>query len=113
MDKEISDDDLPIKNLEELKSTRLEFHYRNILPIPHLLTKAYLSLEVFDPQSVAQAFYSPLMEFNTNPSVVQHESHSPPDLHDDEKQPDSSSSHSTNEDQNLSTSHNSVEGNIR
>lgn len=34
------------------------------MPIPHFLTKAYLSLEKFDPHSVAQAFYIVMKEFD-------------------------------------------------
>jgi hypothetical protein len=54
--KQIIGDDESMKNLDDLKQTKSEFHFMNILPNPNLLTKAYLSLKYFDPQSVAQAF---------------------------------------------------------
>jgi len=34
------------------------------MAIPHFLTKAYLSLEKFDPKSVAKAFYVAMKEFD-------------------------------------------------
>jgi len=58
------DEDQSIRNLDELKQTKADFHWRNIMPIPHFLTKAYLSLEKFDPHSVAQAFYIVMKEFD-------------------------------------------------
>jgi len=40
----------------EGKSDKTEFHFRNILPIPHVLTKAYLELESFNPQKSYQEY---------------------------------------------------------
>jgi hypothetical protein len=54
---EIMDDKFSIKNLEDAKNKKSEFHGKNIVAIPHFLAKAYLSLEKFDPKSVAEAFY--------------------------------------------------------
>jgi len=51
-------------NNQETKQTKSEFHFCNILPIPHVLTKAYLELDTFDPQTVALAFYSAMSEFD-------------------------------------------------
>jgi hypothetical protein len=34
------------------------------MPIPHFFTKAYLSLDKFDPRSVAEAFYIAMKEFD-------------------------------------------------
>jgi len=66
---DLADDDQLIRNLEDLKQAKADFHWRNIMPIPHFLTKAYLSLEKFDPQSVAQSFYAMMREFDIkNPS---------------------------------------------
>jgi len=53
---ELIGDNESMKKLDDLKQTKSEFHFMNILPNPNLLTKAYLSLKYFDPQSVAQAF---------------------------------------------------------
>jgi hypothetical protein len=83
---EIVEDDFSMKNLEEAKNKKVEFHWRNIMPIPHILTKAYLSLENFDPQSVAQAFYAALKEFDlkaknptVNPNLIDEENFNNPD----------------------------------
>jgi hypothetical protein len=62
---EIVFDELAIKNLEDPKHKKVEIQVRNIMPIPHILTKAYLSLEKVDPHSVAQAFYVAMKEFDT------------------------------------------------
>ncbi len=51
-------------NNQETKQTKSEFHFCNILPIPHILTKAYLELDTFDPQTVALALYSAMSEFD-------------------------------------------------
>jgi len=51
------------------------------MPILHFLTKAYLSLEKFDPQSITQSFYAAMREFHTkNPSET-------PQLHDKISEP--------------------------
>jgi len=61
---ELVEDEHSIKNMDELKNKKMEFHWKNIIPIPHFLTKAFLALEKFDPQSVAQAFYVALKELD-------------------------------------------------
>ena len=48
------------------KQSKQEFYYRNIIPNPHFLTKAYLVLESFDPQSVAMPFLMAMKEFDEN-----------------------------------------------
>jgi hypothetical protein len=63
---EIMDDEFSIKNLEDAKNKKSEFHWKNIMAIPHFLTKAYLSLEKLDPKSVAEAFYVAMKEFDLN-----------------------------------------------
>jgi len=60
---ELIGDDRSTEN-PETKQTKSEFHFCNILPIPHVLTKAYLDLDTFDPQTVALAFYSAMSEFD-------------------------------------------------
>jgi len=55
----------PLEDAVDSKKTKkIEFHHRNILPIPHFLTKAFLKLTTFDPLSVAQAFYKAMQEFD-------------------------------------------------
>jgi hypothetical protein len=58
-------------NNQETKQTKSEFHFCNILPIPHVLTKAYLELDTFDPQTVALAFYSAMSEFDQKETDTQ------------------------------------------
>jgi hypothetical protein len=77
---EIMEDEFSLKNLEETKQKKVDFHWRNIMPIPHFLTKAYLSLEKPDPQSVAQAFFVALKEFDLNAKVHTVETSKDPDL---------------------------------
>jgi hypothetical protein len=60
---ELIGDDRSTEN-PETKQTKSEFHFCNILPIPHVLTKAYLDLDTFDPQTVALALYSAMSEFD-------------------------------------------------
>jgi hypothetical protein len=43
-------------------SQKVEYHSTNIIPIPHILTKTYLSLTDFTPASVAKAFYETMFE---------------------------------------------------
>ena len=62
---EIGGEDFSIKNSEESKNKKTELHWKNIIPIPHFLTKAYLSLNKFDPGSVAEAFYIAMKEFDS------------------------------------------------
>jgi len=59
------DNNNPLENLDTSKSAKkIEFYQRNIIPIPHLLTKAFLNLSKFDPLSVAQVFYETMREFD-------------------------------------------------
>jgi hypothetical protein len=43
---------------EALKNPKSDFQYKNILPIPNLLTKTFMELQDTSPYSVAQAFYA-------------------------------------------------------
>jgi len=78
-------DDYPKKS--ESKTTKPELGYHNILPVPHVLTKAYLSLERFDPKSVAKAFYSAMQEFDNKEQekTTQVDSDLVPNLQDEEE----------------------------
>jgi len=48
----------------DLKQAKNDFQFRNIIPIPHVLTKAFLALKDVDPHSVAQAFFEAMLEFD-------------------------------------------------
>jgi len=57
--------DNPLEKMDDSKkSKKIDYFQRNILPIPHVLTKAFLNLSEFDPLSVAQAFYTAMQEFD-------------------------------------------------
>jgi hypothetical protein len=53
-------------SLRNLKNFRTDFHYLNIIPLPHLLTKTFMSLKSTDPLSVASAFFHVMLDFDTN-----------------------------------------------
>jgi hypothetical protein len=40
-----------------MKNPKLDFYYKNIVPIPHLLTKTFMSLPNTEPYAVAKAFF--------------------------------------------------------
>jgi hypothetical protein len=42
---------------ENIKGSSTTFHYKNMIPIPDLLLKTFITLDQTDPKSVAQAFY--------------------------------------------------------
>jgi hypothetical protein len=67
--KEIIDHEFSIKNFEDPKQKKVDFQGRNMMPIPHVLSKAYLSLEKVDPNSVAQAFYITMKEYDMKTKV--------------------------------------------
>jgi hypothetical protein len=43
-------------NTESFNDPDLDFHYKNILPIPNLLTKIFINLKSTEPLQVAKAF---------------------------------------------------------
>jgi len=51
------------EKFENLKSPKVEFCYKNIIPIPSFLIKAFIELPSFDPYSVAKAFFDEMEEF--------------------------------------------------
>jgi len=68
-----------LKKLEVSKSSqKIEFHHRNIIPIPHLLTKTFLALEEFDPLTVAHAFFVAMMEHDKKESLQEEQLHLDP-----------------------------------
>jgi hypothetical protein len=54
----------------DLKQAKTEFQFRNIIPIPHVLTKVYLALNDVNPHSVAQAFFEAMLEFDRQSMTV-------------------------------------------
>jgi hypothetical protein len=41
------------------------FHYKNIIPIPHLLTKTFMNLPSTDPYTVARAFFEQMYDYDS------------------------------------------------
>ncbi len=76
------------------KSTKkVDFNLRNILPIPHFLTKTFVSLKEFDPLSVGQAFYSAMLAHDRrNKSTRIEELSTEDDQEDDENEQKTDSS---------------------
>ena len=82
----------------EDKLDKTEFQFRNILPIPHVLTKAYLELESFDPQTVALAFFTAMTEFDKKKSdQLASESETIPPLQDETDHEETKSKENTDE----------------
>jgi hypothetical protein len=50
------------QKLRNLKNLKTGYHYMNIIPLPQMLTKAFLELNSTDPLSVARAFFKVLSE---------------------------------------------------
>ncbi len=57
-----------IKTLEmfsDLKNPNADLNYKIIIPIPHLLTKAFMNLSSTDPYTVAQAFFEQMYNYDS------------------------------------------------
>jgi hypothetical protein len=57
-------DETSLRNFKNLKT---DFHYLNIIPLPHLLTKMFLTLKSTDQLSVATAFFHAMHDIDANP----------------------------------------------
>jgi len=55
------DDDNKLKNL---KNARVDFSYKNIIVLPYILTKVFISLESTDPITVARAFFQIMFDYD-------------------------------------------------
>jgi hypothetical protein len=60
-----------------LKNPRSEFLYKNIIAVPHFLTKSFVQLNSYDPFSVAKAFSLAIMDFDNNPFEIDPDSAAP------------------------------------
>jgi hypothetical protein len=49
---------------KSMKGPKWEFHYKNIIPIPHFLTKTFIGLQSFNPYSVAKALFEAIYGFD-------------------------------------------------
>jgi len=53
------------EKFENMKNAQVKFSYKNINPIPNILTKVFISLESTDPYSVAKAFFNQMKDPET------------------------------------------------
>jgi len=68
-----------VEEFKALKSPKIELSYKNIIPIPNLLTKAFLELTETDPTTVAMKFLETMMTYDVAPwSVSQYQCGGPP-----------------------------------
>jgi hypothetical protein len=51
-------------SFEQLRNPKIELHYNNIVPIPHLLTKIFMELSNTDPYTVANAFFNQMYHYD-------------------------------------------------
>jgi len=85
--------------LKSDRSAKSEFHNYNILPIPVLLTQAFLKLENTDPFSVSTAFFQAMYQFN-NENLGEEEEAEPSDAEQgSDDQSKSEESKSSNQDE--------------
>jgi hypothetical protein len=98
------------KPLQDIKGKKELFHYKNIVPVPHSLLKAFLDLKQFDPNSVAQALYAMSLvqasEIQDHPSTQGKPSESSPSSSSDDSEStvDDDSADVTDENENAPTS---------
>ncbi len=52
------------ESFEQLRNPKIELVYKNIVPIPHLLTKTFMDLTETDPFSVAKAFFDQMFQYD-------------------------------------------------
>jgi hypothetical protein len=73
--KEFIDSFEDLAKFTSLKKPKQDFNFRNIIPIPNLLTQAFLGLEETDPYSVSKAFIETIYEyqFMMEPELINNE----------------------------------------
>jgi hypothetical protein len=82
------------ESFEQLKNPKVEFHYKNIIPIPHLLTKTFMDLSDTDTFTVAKAFFEQMYHYDSQPNEDQFE----PELNKENGEDDKSIPHGMNDD---------------
>lgn len=68
-----------------LKISKVEFHYKNIIPLPNFLTKTFIHLDSTDPFTIAKAFINAIIDFEFSSNDPDQDSDSMKDNNDDEK----------------------------
>lgn len=58
-----------IEIFENMKNVKTEFHYNNIIPIPNILTKVFISLRLTGPYFVAKAFFEQIKDPYTSSQI--------------------------------------------
>jgi hypothetical protein len=80
-------------SFENIKNPKQDFQYKNILPIPNLLTKTFMDLPSTDPYSVARAFFEQMHNYDSHlQDQSPTKSITEPDLKDDTESEDKSAS---------------------
>jgi hypothetical protein len=72
-----------IDTFAAIRSPKMEFLYRNIVPLPHLLTKVFIDLPDTEPMSVALAFFHAMYAFDESLDTTQEPHDFEPLLQDD------------------------------
>jgi hypothetical protein len=99
-----------IGKFESMKSPRVEFHFKNIIPIPVCLIKKIITLEDTSPFSLARAFFETMFEINSklspaksNQENIEKDTKKAPDLQEENDKDKSSSCSTENIDGHLSS----------
>lgn len=53
-------------SFENMKNPKQDFHYKNILPIPHLLTKTFMNLPSTNPYTVAKVLFEQMDHYDSH-----------------------------------------------
>jgi hypothetical protein len=54
-----------LEHFEAMKTSNSVFSYKNIIPIPHLLTKTFMNLPYIEPCTVARAFFEAMHDYDS------------------------------------------------
>jgi hypothetical protein len=54
-----------LENFKNLRNAKSDFYYKNIIPIPILLTRTFINLPFTDPYLVAKAFFEQIDDLDT------------------------------------------------
>ncbi len=86
-------------SLKNLKNSKTEFYYPNVVPLPQLLTKTFLDLTSTDPISVATTFFQTMHDADIplNMDTTDEQDPTTPTL-DNNSSPDSRLDSDTNDD---------------
>jgi hypothetical protein len=58
-----------VETFHGLRNPKLDFHYKNLIPLPHSLTKNFIELPTTDPVTVAIAFFNAIIAFDVTDPI--------------------------------------------